>query len=211
MLRGLQVEHELAERSLQPGQLAFERHEPGAGHPRGGLEVHQAERLAQLDVVLGRVQPPGGQGRRIAEAVGLDLDIAVFVGAGGHAIGGQVGQAGQAFLQFRADPALRLETRGDVALQRFDLEHQPLGLVLVLAAFGLTDLLGGLVAARLGVLQGGLDGPQFRIQSEHVADHPRRVGQVTQRPAADIGVRVVANGLDVMHGRLAGALGSATL
>ena len=43
VLAGLQVEHELAERALQPRQLALQHHEARAAHPGGGLEVHQAQ------------------------------------------------------------------------------------------------------------------------------------------------------------------------
>ena len=42
-----------AERALQPRQRALQHDEPGAGHLRRRLEVHQAQRLADLEVLLG--------------------------------------------------------------------------------------------------------------------------------------------------------------
>ncbi len=48
----MQVEHELAKRALEPRERSFQDHESGAGEFRGGLEIHEAERLAKLEMLL---------------------------------------------------------------------------------------------------------------------------------------------------------------
>ena len=52
MLARVQVDHELAERPFQPRQRAAQHDEARAGHLRRGGEIHHAERLAQLEMLL---------------------------------------------------------------------------------------------------------------------------------------------------------------
>ncbi len=162
MLLGLQVQHELAERPLQPRQLALQGHEPRPRHPGGGLEVHHPQRLAEVDVV-----PGVGDGGGLAPAA--DLDVVLLVRARRHVVGGQVGQGLEDLLQLRAGLALGLETLGDIPLEPVHLAHQAFGFGLVLAALGLADLLGQVVAPRLGVLHGGLGRAQRRVQLQDLA------------------------------------------
>src|SRR6185437_13686098 len=49
----VQVEHELRERSLEPRQSAVEHDEARAGELPGAIEVHEPQRLAEGDMVLG--------------------------------------------------------------------------------------------------------------------------------------------------------------
>ena len=86
MLTGLHVEHELAERPLEPGELTLENHEPGARHAHGRLEIHETEARAQVDVILGVVD-----GERLAPAV--ILDVGALVLADGYVRSRDVGQA----------------------------------------------------------------------------------------------------------------------
>ena len=57
MLGRVQIEHELAERPLQPGELAAQHDEARAGQLRGRLEIHggadlDRPSLAQLEMLL---------------------------------------------------------------------------------------------------------------------------------------------------------------
>ena len=88
VLAGLQRQHELADRPLERGELAPQRHEARARHPRRPGEVH-AERGADLVVRL-RVE---GEVARIAPAP--QLDVAPLVGAVGHVVGQDVGEGRQ--------------------------------------------------------------------------------------------------------------------
>ena len=145
----VQVEHELGQRALQPRQLPPQHHEAGAGKLGRGLEVHQAQGLADLEV-LPRLVGPGELGR------GADLAhllVALLVGADGHIVGRQVGDDRERLgerLVCRAPLVLAL---GQLVLERRHLGHQRAGLGLVLGGLGLADLLGGRVAARLRLLQ----------------------------------------------------------
>src|SRR5689334_4785052 len=48
MLARMQIDHEIAERALEPGKRAFEYHETGARYLRRCLEVHEPHALADL-------------------------------------------------------------------------------------------------------------------------------------------------------------------
>ncbi len=88
VLAGLQVEHELAERPLELGELAPQHHETGAGQTRGAGEVH-AEAGADL-VVRARVE------REIARiAPAPQLDVAGLVRTVGDVVGEDVGEGRQ--------------------------------------------------------------------------------------------------------------------
>jgi hypothetical protein len=48
----VQVEHELAERAFQAGELALQHGEAAPEIFGGALEIHHAERLAELEMLL---------------------------------------------------------------------------------------------------------------------------------------------------------------
>ena len=48
----MQVEHELSQRPFEPRQRSFQDDESRAGELRRGLEIHQPERLAELEMLL---------------------------------------------------------------------------------------------------------------------------------------------------------------
>ena len=73
MLFCLHIQHEGGEGALQPGQLALQQHKARAAHLCGGLEIHHAERFAEIGMVF-HVE---GKGFRLAPA-GL-FHIAIFV------------------------------------------------------------------------------------------------------------------------------------
>ena len=190
VLAGLDVEHELAERPFQPGEFAAQDHEARAGHARGGLEIHQAQRRAQIDMVLGVLDGEG-----LAPAT--HLDITLFVLAGRHVGGRQVRQGRHQGLQGLEPGALQIGQLGDRALQLFDLGHDGGGGRLVLLSLGHADQLGGLVAAALRGLQLGLAGAQLDVQLQ---DRRRLRRQPARGPAAVKGLRIVADGPDIVHG-----------
>ncbi len=160
MLAGLQVQHELAERPLQPRELSLQHHEPGAGDPRGGFEVHQPETRAQVHVVLGR-----RDGEGLAPAA--HLDIAALVLARRHILGRQVRKGGQEVEQGFGARLLDLGLFGDLRLEQFDLGHQVGGAGLVLLGLGHADQLGDVVPARLGRLQSGLGRAKLSVDRQN--------------------------------------------
>ena len=52
MMVRVQIEHELHQRAFQPRELALQHDEPRARHARRRLEVHQAERLADIEMLF---------------------------------------------------------------------------------------------------------------------------------------------------------------
>ena len=91
MLAGVQIEHELAERALEPRECRFGHDETGARHFRRGLEIHQPPGLADVDMVVRRKTL--GKGRR--RAVAMVLDIIVFVLAERHVGERNIGNFGK--------------------------------------------------------------------------------------------------------------------
>ncbi len=161
----LVVQHELAERAFEPGEVAFQHHETRARHARGRLEVHHAEGGAEIDVVLGRgVEPPGRDRRAVGPA--RSLDVAGLVHAGRDVVGRQVGQPRQDVLEPGAGAALGLILGVDLAFKSLDLGHQDPGKRLVLLGLGLADLLGELVTPGLRRLEGGLRRAEFGVETQ---------------------------------------------
>ena len=89
MLVGVQIEHELPDRALQPRETFLQHDEARAGHFRRGLEIHVAERAAEIVVRLRRKAIVA----RLAEHV--TLHIAVLVDAVGHFVERQVRNRGE--------------------------------------------------------------------------------------------------------------------
>jgi hypothetical protein len=84
MLSGMQIEHELPERAFKPRQAALEHDKTRAGKLRGGLEIHLAERLAQIEMLLRRESIVALRPKMMV------LDIGALVLAIGHFIERQV-------------------------------------------------------------------------------------------------------------------------
>ena len=89
VLGRVQVEHELRQRPLQPRQRALQHNEARAGEFRGGLEIHQAERLADLEMLL-RLE-----GELLWRADFAQLDIGLLVSADRHVPRGKVRNGGE--------------------------------------------------------------------------------------------------------------------
>ena len=102
MLAGVQVEHELADRALQPRQRALQHDEARAGQFRRRLEIHHAERFADVEMLLRRE----GVIRRRADTCALD--IAVLVGAVRHVVAAAgSGMSASAFCELVVEPRFR--------------------------------------------------------------------------------------------------------
>ena len=93
MLAGVHVEHELPECPLQPRQTLLEHHKASAGEFRRGLEIHLAECLAELKMLLRR--------ERIialsAEAMMLDVVACIFTV--GHIVERDIRDLGERIVQ----------------------------------------------------------------------------------------------------------------
>ena len=187
----MQVEHELAERPLQPGELAFQHHEARAGHARGGLEIHQARSLADLEMLLAR-----GELRPVGLELAI-LDVAVLVGALGHVRVRAVRDRGEAFVEDLGGFCLSRVQRRRLVLQARDLGHQTLRPGLVLRLLGAADLLGEGIAALLVGLGRRDRGFARVVQGDELGRERRQPA-----PAQGVveGVRILADGADVVHG-----------
>ena len=147
VLAGLQIEHELAKRPFQAGELSLQDDETCARQLGRGLEVHQAQRLAELEMLLRR------EGERTAARHGGGLrDCGSASGPSGTSSRGRLGMTLSASVTAAVARRSLLLDRLDPALQRADLSLQLLGLRPIARAHGCGDLLRGGIAAGLRFL-----------------------------------------------------------
>ena len=143
----MEVEHELGERPLEPGERAGEHDEPRPGHLRRPLEVHLAQPRADLEMLLGREVEFG------PHADGAQDDVGAGVLPHRHVIGRQVGQAFEQLVEPGGQlPHPFLGFSLELFLGRYGADHPAHVLALGL---GDADLLGQLVAPGLYFLGGG--------------------------------------------------------
>ena len=147
VLAGVQVEHELGESALEPRESPLKHDEARARELRSRLEIHQAERLADLEMLL-RLE-----GEIRWRAPFALFDIGVGIGPDRHVGCGIVRDRGEQSPQLVVEPLFVGLARLNGALQRANLVHQTFGRRLVLLGLGLADLLGGDVARGLSLLQ----------------------------------------------------------
>ena len=89
----MHIEHELPERAFEPRQALLQHDKARAGQLRRGLEIHLAERFAEIEMLLRRE-------RIIAlRPETMMLDIVVLVLAVGHFVERQIGNFGQRFFE----------------------------------------------------------------------------------------------------------------
>ncbi len=192
MLVRVQVEHELPERALEPCETFFQDDEARAGKLRRGLEIHLAQRFAEIEVLLGRKAVAALR----TEMMMLHIVVQILA----------VRHFGRRKRQVRNLRKRVLELLGELLLLRFQrryrgLQFRDLGQKLLrrrflVALLRRANLLGSRVAPgerRLRLLDGGapalveLDQP-FRL-----------AGKPTPRQPLVEGVGVVANPFDVVH------------
>ena len=74
----------ILDRPLEPRQSIFQHNEPRAGKLRRRLEIHLAERFAEIEMLLGR-EPVRALGAEL-----VVLDIVVRIRAVRHIVGRQI-------------------------------------------------------------------------------------------------------------------------
>ncbi len=147
VLVGVEVEHELADRTLQPRQALLQDHKARAAQFCSGFEIHEAERTAEIVMRFRREAVVA----LVAEHV--VLNIAVFVCAIRHSIERKIRNGGE-FLgklfvcRLRSQFELR---HGGLELR--NLSHQGSGSRLILCLFSVADFLRGRIAPRLRLLR----------------------------------------------------------
>ena len=139
------VEHELLERPLKPRQRTLQHDETGARHFRRGVEIHEAKRLADLEMLLGL---EAIRERRRATVL-TKLDIVVLVLAVRRVVGREVGDRRQLrFQRPRRRPLRRFQFR-HCRLQARNLRAIVVGRDTILARHRHADLLRNGVAPLL--------------------------------------------------------------
>ena len=94
---GVQVEHELPKRAMQPGQLAAHDGEARSGKFRASLRVEPVVPFAERDMVLDRKIETAGR------AHALEFQVLRFVPAGRHRLMQKIRDAQRDRFQFRAE------------------------------------------------------------------------------------------------------------
>ena len=189
----MNVEHELRDGPLQPRELALQHDEAGSRQLRRCLEIHEAQRLADFEMLLRHEV----EYRLRRNVVPFHFLICVRARAVRHIGQGQVRDRFQQFDDGAVEPALSLLALLDDGLELGHLLHQALCRCLVLGALGLADLLRGGVAARLRLLQ-----LRQMLAARLVAlqDLGRHRWQAAPGEAPVESILVLADETDVVHG-----------
>ncbi len=190
VLAGVQVEHELTERPLEPGKTLLENHKPRAGQFRRDFEIHLSQRFAELEMLLRNESVIPLRPELVV------LHIGVLVEAVGDVVGRQIGDTRQRLFEFAGCLLLvRLQRRNGV-LELGDLRHQRPGPGVVLRSFRFGDFLRGRVAARLRMLEPGDAGAAALVDGDEARGLARKAAP---RETAIEGFGVFANPFDVVH------------
>ena len=196
---GVQVQHELAQRPLQPRQRPAQDHEARTRHFCRPLEIHQAQRLADLEMLPGL--EAFFEGRARSNDAGLH--IIMLVGALGNLVERQIGQLQQRHIERQHGGGLGGGGAFGLGLDLGDAGLQLLGAGEILLAHGLADFLGEAVALLLAALGHGDDVAPGVIKTEQLRhgllDLQSIPAPPTQARLEDFGI--VADPADVMHGR----------
>ena len=192
MFARVQVEHELLERPLEPGQRPLQYDEARAGHFGRGVEIHEAKRLADLEMLLGL---EALRERRQATVL-AKLDIVVLVLAVRRIGERQVGDRGEFQIQRRAGlPLGRLQFRHR-RLEPGDLGAIVVGRDTILARHRHADLLRDGVAPLLRGLERQDRRPALLVQRDQLF-RPR--AQPAAPQALVKSFRVLADRSDIVH------------
>ncbi len=134
MLIGVEIEHELPDRALQPRQAFLQHHKARAGQFRRRLEIHEAERAAEIVMRFWREGIVAHRTEYVA------LHIAMLVDAVGHIIERQVRDRRQFLGQFLVGRLGRGFQLRHGRLEFGDFGHEFCGARLVLGFLGVADL-----------------------------------------------------------------------
>ena len=200
VLLRVQVEHELAQRPLQPGELALQHHEARAGQLGRRLEIHQPGSLAELEMLPALGEPLARRG-----VAAVDWTLPCSSAPVRHVGLRQVRDRGEPVGQGLVGRVLRRLQGRLGGFQRRDLVHQRGGPGLVLGLLGAADLLGQRVAPLLVRLR-GRDRRLPRLVEGGQRGRERR--EAAAGEVAVEGVRVLPDGADVVH-RIGSGIGCA--
>ena len=189
---GVQVEHILDERALEPRALAQEDGEARARELDAAREVEDAEPFAQGDVV----QRLEVEGRHLAHVAHVAVGGAV--GAGGDVLVGHVGDAQHGLAEGLLGLADLRVLGGDGVAHRAHLGLHGLDVLAGLDARA--DGFGDLVALGLERVGLGDQGPAPGVERQHVV-HERGVHPPAPQTLAHL-VGPLTNPLDIEHGSL---------
>jgi hypothetical protein len=193
VLLGVQVQHELGERPVQPRHRPAQKGEARAREQRSGVEV-QPQRSAQVDMVLDLEV----EGARRAPAA--HLGVALFAGAHGHAVVRQVGQAQHHVGQLGLHGLEALGRGFQLVAQAGHLGHDA-GRVLALG-LELADLTTQAVAPGLQFLGAGLDGLALGLEGREAGFIEKGLGVLAGLQPGDDAGQIATKLLDVEHERL---------
>ena len=188
MLPGVEIEHELGERALEPRHSAPEDREARLGDPRCPLEVEPQRRA---DLLVGF----RGKGERARLAPVANLDVVVLTLAFGDRRMGQVRQLEQEGLEALVDGL-------ELGVERLDtlahLAHAGLlGAGVLTPALGLADRLGGFVAQGLEVFALADEPTALGVEGDHLGDE---LGTTLVREPTPHRLGLLADLPDVKHG-----------
>ena len=172
----------------------LQHHEARAGQPRRGLEIHQPQGFAELEMLARRIE--ARRRHLLGIAMAADLDIGRFVGAVRHFRRRQIGNRRQQSLDDGPLLALGLLGRRHVFLDPGDLGR--CGSRRLRLAFGPqpADLLGDAIAPGLHLLQRLLQAAAILIELENRS----RLGRQPTAPQPLVeGAWIIANGFQVVH------------
>ena len=143
-LAGVYIEKKLTKRAFKPRQAFLQNDKARARKLRSSLEIHLAERFAEVEMLLGR--------KRVV-ALGAEtmmLDVVLLVLAVGHFVERQIGNFGERIIQcFFGRLLLQLPSAELNSLSTATSAISVLASGFVLFFFRFADFLRGRVAARL--------------------------------------------------------------
>ena len=141
MLSGMQVQHELGQCPVQPGNTTAHHRKPGMGQPGSRFKIQAVQGLAQRDMI------PGLEIESTGLTPGPDLDVVVLAFSGGYVFVRQVRNAGQKGIQLLLQPAEGFLGLGALLLQILHFLQKRLDILA--GGFGLTDGFGPLILLAL--------------------------------------------------------------
>ena len=191
MLIGMQVEHELRQRTVQPRQLAAQHGEARTRQLRGGVAIEPAVARAEFDVVLHR------EIEHARRAPTMLLDVVRFVRARRHAVVRQVGNAERDRVEFGAD-AFQLDLRRlQFVAEARDLGHQRRDVLAL--GLGLPDRLAARVAQVLQFLGAHLDALAVGFEAFELLERQLEAAGFAQARGEFGGIGTQQGGIE--HGR----------
>ena len=116
----MQIEHELRDRAFETGESFLQDHEARARHARGGFEIHLAELLAEIEMLL-RLEVDARLGTDTA-----NFAIGLLVRAVGNFGRREVRDRREDFVDRGLELALFLLAPLDLVLEACDFGHQRL-------------------------------------------------------------------------------------